>query len=159
MSLRWRRGRAETRSAADPDRGAALVEFTFLAIVAILPLLYLVIGFSAVQRGTFAAAAGAREAGRALALADDPASGLARAQYAAEVAVQDQAVEPTDLRVAYAPAGAGCDAAGSYQPTFAPGERFVVCVRVTIRVPGLPDFIDSNTATGVFVVQRDRFEG
>ncbi len=135
------------------------MEFTFLAIVAILPLLYLVIGFSAVQRGTFAATAGAREAGRALALADDPANGLARAQYAAEVAVQDQAVEPTDLRVAYAPAGAGCDAAGSYQPTFAAGERFVVCVTVTIRVPGLPDFIDSNTATGVFVVQRDRFEG
>ncbi len=59
--------------------------------------------------------------------------------------------------MAYAPDGAGCDSAGSYTPAFVPGERFVVCVTVTIRVPGLPDFIDSNTATGMYVVQRDRF--
>lgn len=149
---RWWRSRF-----AVPDRGAALIDFTFLAIVVMLPLMYAVIGFSAVQRGLFAATAGAREAGRLLATADDPATGLARAQYAAEIAVEDQSIQPTDLVVAYAPEGADCDAAGSYTPTFTPDERFVVCVTVTIRVPGLPDFIDSNTATGMYVVQRDRF--
>jgi len=148
---RWR------RLGAERDRGAALIDFTFLAIVVLLPLMYAVIGFSAIQRGLFAATAGAREAGRLLATAEDPASGLAQAEYAAQVAVQDQAIEPTDLRVAYAPDGGDCDSAGSYTPAFVPGERFVVCVTVTIRVPGLPDFIDSNTATGMYVVQRDRF--
>lgn len=152
MIGRWRRLRARA------ERGAAIIEFTFLAIIVILPLLYLVIGFSAVQRGIFAATAGAREAGRALSTAEDAGIGLARAQYAAEIAVQDQAVDVTDLVVAYAPDGADCAAAGSYQPVMAPGERFVVCVTVVIRVPGLPDFIDTNTATGMYVVQRDRFE-
>ncbi len=142
-----------------PEHGAAIIEFTFLAIVVILPLMYLVIGFSAVQRGLFAATAGAREAGRALSIAEDPTSGLARAEYAAQIAVEDQAVDLTDLDVGYAPDGADCSAAGTYQPVLSPGERFVVCVTVVIRVPGLPDFIDTNTATGMYVVQRDRFQG
>ncbi|CAN5196962.1 hypothetical protein BH20ACT5_BH20ACT5_15230 [soil metagenome] len=139
------------------DDGSAIIDFTFLAIIVIIPLLYLVIGFSAVQRGIFAATAGAREAGRAVATAEDPATGMQRAQYAAELAVEDQSVDLEGLTVAYAPAGADCAAAGSYQPTLVPGERFVVCVTVVIRVPGLPDFIETNTATGMFVVERDRF--
>jgi len=141
------------------EQGAAIIEFTFLAIIVILPLLYVVIGFSAVQRGIFAATAGAREAGRALSTADDVTTGLARAQYAAEIAVEDQAVDLTDLDVGYAPDGADCSAAGSYQPALTPGERFVVCVTVVVRVPGLPDFIDTHTATGMYIVQRDRFQG
>lgn len=147
------------RLLAEPEHGAAIVEFTFLAIIVILPLLYVVIGFSAVQRGAFAATAGAREAGRALSTAEDAATGLARAQYAAEIAVEDQSVDLTDLDVGYAPDGADCSAAGTYQPALTPGERFVVCVTVVIRVPGLPDFIDTNSATGMYVVQRDRFQG
>lgn len=139
------------------DTGSAIVEFTFLAIIVIVPLLYLVIGFSAVQRGIFAATAGAREAGRAMGTADDPATGMQRAQYAAELAVADQAVDLEGLQVGYAPAGSDCSAAGSYQPALVPGERFVVCVTVVVRVPGLPDFIETNTATGMFVVERDSF--
>ncbi len=38
-----------------------------------------------------------------------------------------------------------------------PGEEFIVCVTVTVRVPLLPEFIDTNTATGYFVVERDRY--
>jgi hypothetical protein len=59
--------------------------------------------------------------------------------------------------VRYAAAGAGCDAAGGYTPTLAPGEVFDVCVTVTVRIPMLPDFIDANTASGRFVVERDRY--
>jgi hypothetical protein len=32
-----------------------------------------------------------------------------------------------------------------------------VCVTVTVRIPLLPEFIDANTATGQFVVERDRY--
>ncbi len=32
-----------------------------------------------------------------------------------------------------------------------------MCVTVTVRVPLLPEFIDTNTATGYFVVERDRY--
>ena len=137
------------------EHGSALVEFVFVALVVFVPLVYLVAGFSAVQRGVFASTAAAREAGRAIGTAPDVVTGEARAVRAAQLAVEDQSVDATDVRVAYAPAGSGCD--GSYTPTLAPGEVFDVCVTVTVRVPLLPDFIDANTATGRFVVERDRY--
>jgi hypothetical protein len=133
------------------------VEFVFLALVVFVPLIYLVAGFSAVQRGVFASTEAAREAGRAIGTAPDPVTGQARAERAVQLAVQDQSVEATDVRLAYAPRGADCEAAGTYTPTLTPGEVFSVCVTVTVRVPLLPDFIDANTATGRFVVERDRY--
>jgi hypothetical protein len=80
-----------------------------------------------------------------------------QALRAVELAVDDQSVETTDVRLAYAPAGAGCCAAGGYSPTLTPGEEFSVCVTVTVRISLLPDFIGANTATGGFVVERDRY--
>jgi Flp pilus assembly protein TadG len=149
--------RARLGMTDDGERGSALVEFVFVALVVFVPLVYLVAGFSSVQRGVFAATAAAREAGRALGTAPDVVTGQARAERAVELAVADQSVDATDVRLAYAPAGSGCDAAGSYSPTLAPGEEFLVCVTVTVRIPLLPEFIDANTATGRFVVERDRY--
>ncbi|MGI8721573.1 MAG: hypothetical protein ACR2JG_05040 [Geodermatophilaceae bacterium] len=139
------------------DRGSAIIEFVFISVLVFIPLTYLIVGFSAVQRGIFASTEAAREAGRAIGSAPDAELGMARAQRAAELAVEAQSVDLQDLRVAYAPAGTGCEAAGSYIPGLFPGEEFIVCVTVTVRVPLLPEFIESNTATGLFVVERDRY--
>jgi Flp pilus assembly pilin Flp len=144
------------RRLGDDERGSALVEFVFVALVVFVPLVYLIAGFSAVQRGVFASTAAAREAGRAMGTAPDAVTGQERAERAAQLAVEDQSVDATDVRLAYAPRGAGCDAAG-YTPTLTPGEVFSVCVTVTVRIPLLPDFIKANTATGRFVVERDRY--
>ena len=84
----------------------------FIALVVFVPLVYVVAGFSAVQRGVFASTAAAREAGRAMGTAPDPVTGQERALRAAQLAVEDQSVEATDVRLAYAPAGADCSAAG-----------------------------------------------
>jgi hypothetical protein len=73
-----------------------------------------------VQRGVFASTAAAREAGRAIGTAPDAESGRVRAERAAQLAVEDQSVQATDVRVAYAPAGASCEAAGGYTPTPTP---------------------------------------
>ncbi len=150
------RSAGEVRRLRD-EGGSALVEFVFIALVVFVPLVYLVAGFSAVQRGVFASTAAAREAGRAIGTAPDVVTGMARAEAAARIAVEDQSVAAQDVRVAYAPAGAGCGAAGSYTPSLVPGEEFSVCVTVTVRVPLLPEFVDANTATGQFVVERDRY--
>jgi hypothetical protein len=139
------------------ERGSALVEFVFVALVVFVPLIYLVAGFSAVQRGVFASTAAAREAGRAMGTAPDPVSGATRALRAAQLAVEDQHVEATDLRLFYVGPGGSCGGGGGYSPSLTPGEEFSVCVTVTVRIPLLPDFIDSNTATGQFVVERDRY--
>ena len=140
------------------ERGSALVEFVFVALVVFVPLVYVVAGFSAVQRGVFASTTAAREAGRAMGTAPDLATGEARALRAAQLAVEDQHVEATDLRLFYVGPGVSCaDGAGGYTPTLTPGEEFSVCVTVTVRIPLLPEFIDSNTATGQFAVERDRY--
>jgi Flp pilus assembly protein TadG len=141
----------------DGERGSALVEFVFIALVVFVPLIYIVAGFSAVQRGVFASTEAAREAGRAIATAPDPTTGQQRALRAAQLAVEDQSVEATDVRVGYVGPGVPCGSGGGYTPTGQPGEEFSVCVTVTVRIPFLPEFIDANTATGQFVVERDRY--
>ncbi len=89
--------------------------------------------------------------------APDPATAQQRALRAAQLAVEDQSIDPADVRLGFAPAGADCTAAGSYTPTLTPGEEFSVCVTVTVRIPLMPAFIEANTATGQFVVERDRY--
>ena len=152
--MRWLRARL---GQVEGERGSALVEFVFVALVVFVPLVYIVAGFSAVQRGVFASTTAAREAGRAIGTAPDVATGLERAEVAARIAVEDQSVDATDVRVAYAASGIGCEGAGGYTPTLTPGEEFSVCVTVTIRIPFLPEFVDANTATGQFLVERDRY--
>ena len=149
--MRWLRARLAA------EGGSAIVEFVFIALVVFVPLIYIVAGFSAVQRGVFAATAAAREAGRAIGTAPDVTTGLARANRAAQLAVEDQSVAASDVRVAYAAAGVDCADTGGFTPTLAPGEEFSVCVTVTVRIPFLPEFVDANTATGQFVVERDRY--
>ena len=73
------------------------MEFVFIALVVFVPLIYVVAGFSAVQRGVFASTAAEREAGRAIATAPDPVYGQERALRAAQLAVEDQSVDASGL--------------------------------------------------------------
>ena len=72
------------------ERGSALIEFSWLAIILIVPLVWVVISVFEVQQGAFATSAAARAAGRAYALAPDDATGNARAIAAAEQVLADQ---------------------------------------------------------------------
>lgn len=78
---RWRR-----------DDGSALVEFTWLAVLLMVPLVYLLIGLFQVQRAAFGVTEAARQAGRALATAQDCGAGMARARAAAGLALRDQGI-------------------------------------------------------------------
>jgi hypothetical protein len=134
------------------------VEFGFIALVVWVPLIYILAGFSAVQRGVFASTAAAREAGRAMATAPDPATGRTgrcgrrRWPWRTRRSTRPTCGWPTPRPVSAARPGAG-----GYTPTLTPGEEFSMCVTVTVRIPMLPEVIDANTATGQFVVERDRY--
>ena len=65
------------------ERGSALVELSWLGILLMLPMLWIVMSVFEVQRGAFGVSAAARAAARAYALAPDDATGLARAREAA----------------------------------------------------------------------------
>ena len=71
------------------DDGNALVEFTYLAVVLVLPLVYVLVTVFQVQRAAFGVTEAARQAGRAYVTTTtgDPS---ARAQAAADLAMRDQ---------------------------------------------------------------------
>ena len=74
------------------DDGNALVEFTYLAVLLMVPLVYIRVTVFQVQRAAFGVTEAARQAGRAYVKADTAAQGSARAQEAAALAMRDQGV-------------------------------------------------------------------
>ncbi len=118
------------------EDGSVLVEFTWLGILLLVPLLWVVLSVFEVQRGAFAVSGAARAAGRAYALAPNDALGQARAEAAARQALADQGVEgqPLDLDVTCSPGG-DCHTAGAV---------VTVVVRSRVDLPLLPDVLGGD---------------
>ncbi len=77
------------------ERGNAVVEFTWLAILLLLPLLYVILAVFDVQRHAYGATAATHAAGRAFILVgrtDGESVARARAYEAARTAMADQGV-------------------------------------------------------------------
>jgi Flp pilus assembly protein TadG len=113
------------------EDGTALVEVTWLALLLLVPLVYLLVAVFDVQRASYGVSAASAAAARAYSLAPDEATGRARAQHAAAVALRDQGVEPHEVRVdvACSPVPGNCLAPGS-----------VISVRLShqVRLPLAP---------------------
>ena len=134
------------------DRGSAVVEFVFLTVVVLVPLIYLVLTVARIQAGTYAVAQAAREAGRAYVTAESAESAPGRAHAAAEIAFADFGFAG-GLEI-------GCD--GS--PCLRPEGRITTRARVSVPLPLVPDFaravvplhvpVDSTSVSTV-----DRFRG
>lgn len=75
------------------DDGNAMLEFVWLSVLLMVPLVYVLTTTFQVQRAAFGVTEAARQAGRAYATAEDDASGRARAEAAARLALRDQGVE------------------------------------------------------------------
>jgi hypothetical protein len=107
-----------------------LVEVTWLAILLLVPLVYVVLSVFAVQRAAFAATAAARAAGRAYVTAPSLADAEARARAAGEVALTDQGVDGAGTTMSV-----GCRPAGA---CLSPGSVVHVEVRAQVPLPLLP---------------------
>lgn len=142
------------------DEGSTVVEFVFLAAVILIPLIYVVLAASALQRSAFGVTEAARQAGRAYATADDEGSARSRAAYAMRLALEDQGLSMDGAQLRFVAAGGDCQGPET-TPSLAPGSQFAVCVVRVFRLPAVPSFVDggNNTVTGVFVVKVDRFRG
>ena len=81
------------------DTGSALVELSWLAIILLVPLVWIVISVFEVQQGAFATSAAARAAGRAYALAPDDRTGEERARAAVAQVLADQGTPGQEARV------------------------------------------------------------
>ena len=119
------------------ERGSALVEVSWLGILLLLPVLWIVMSVFQVQRGAFGVTAAARAAARAYALAPDDASGLVRARTAARVALDDQGVHGVtpDVRVTCTPYPGDCHQGTSV---------ITVSVHSRVVLPMMPSALGGN---------------
>ncbi len=150
----WRRWSARLRG----DDGNAVVEFVFVAVVVMVPLVYLVVAVAAVQRSNLAVTQAAREAGRAIATADSLGQGQARAEVAVRLALSDQGFDGADATITTVAPDTGCDGP-RVAPTLEPGAEFAVCVTRRFGLPGVPSILDGRgvTTVGRFVVHVDDY--
>lgn len=133
------------------EQGSAVVEFVFLTIVVLIPLIYLVLTVGRVQAGTYAVTQAAREAGRAFVTAEDPGLAPARAQAAADIAFADFGFTGR--------LGLDCDRS----PCLRPEGRITTRAEVSVPLPLVPDFARAVvplelpvSATSVATVDRFR---
>jgi hypothetical protein len=113
------------------EHGSAVVEFVFLTVLLLIPLIYLVLTLARIQAGTFAVSAAAREAGRAYVTAEQARDAEVRAQTAAGIAFEDQGFSPEEGSVSMR-----CDG----RPCLRPEGRIEVSARVTVPLPLVPSF-------------------
>lgn len=139
------------------DGGSAIVEFVFLAVVIMIPLVYLLAAVAVVQRNQLAVSQAAREAGRAFATSDSRSEAAARVDAAVRLALAAHDV-PDDVTVRFVATDAPCDGP-VIEPVLAPGASFTVCVLRKVRVPGVPRVLAGRgvESVGRFTVRVDDF--
>lgn len=144
MMLRFR---ARTPRRPRPERtedGRAIVEFVFLGILMLLPLVYLVLTAARIQAATFSASLAGREAGRAFVTARDDSDGQARAQAAATIAFADFAfTEGATLAVT-------CDGT----PCLRPDGTVRTRATIAVELPLIPDFLASRLPSSVTITSN-----
>jgi Flp pilus assembly protein TadG len=113
------------------ERGSGLIELTWLGILLLIPLVWILLSVFAVQRGALAVSGAARAAGRAYVLAPSDDVGSTRAEAAARQVLADQGLAgaPLDVTITCTPYPRSCHSGTS-----------VVTVRIasSVRIPLLP---------------------
>ncbi len=112
-----------------PERGSAVVEFTFLSLLLMVPLVYFIITVGQLQGGSFAVVGAADQAAKVYVAQPDPASGRAAAEQAVLVALADYGHPAANARVDTTCEPADCLAAGS---------AVTVTVHLTVPLPFVP---------------------
>jgi Flp pilus assembly protein TadG len=113
------------------EHGSAVVEFSWLAILLMVPLVYVMLAVFDVQRASYGATAATRAAGRAFIIVPEGVSeddARARAFDAAQLAMKDQGVElsPNQLTISCNPA------------CLQPGSTVTVTLDTEVRLPLIP---------------------
>lgn len=140
--------------AAASDRGNAIVEFVYLAVLLMVPLAYLLVTVFRVQAAAYAVSSAAREAGRVYATADDLEEAPGRAYAAARIVMADSSLtlDPRQLAVSCAPSPCRLQ----------PGSQVNVVLRYRVALPLVPRVFAGRAPASVQVTGRhlevvDRF--
>ena len=123
------------------DEGTAVLEFVFLGLLMLVPLVYVLLTAFAVQRAAYALSAAAREAGRGYLTAPSADAADARARAAVDVALRDHGLAADDVAVAV-----DCAA----DPCLTPGATVTVRLATTVPLPFVPALL-GRPAAGIAV--------
>lgn len=162
------RSAADNRRAADDGRapddgraaddGRALLEVIFLAVLILIPTVYILAAVMRIQAATFAVTQAARDAGRVMDSAPTLSQAITRAHQIAQIALTDQHVPTDGLDLRFVPAGADCTA-NQITPSLRGGDVYDICVIAIVTLPGVPTVMtgSNNTITGIFTMHVGDF--
>lgn len=111
------------------DEGSAVVEFTFLALLLMVPLVYFIITVGQIQGGSFAVVGAADQAAKVFVAQPDAPAAQAAAEQAAVIALADFGHDAGQARVSTRCDPADCQAAGT---------AVTVTVNLTVPLPFVP---------------------
>ena len=133
--------RSAERPQHGPDReqGSAVVEFTFLAFLLMVPLVYFVITVGQIQGGSFAVVGAADQAAKVYVAQPDAGSAQAAAEQAVALALSDFGHQAGRATMSTLCSPADCQAAGS---------TVTVTVNLSVPLPFMP-CADGLSATEV----------
>ena len=111
------------------EEGSAVVEFTFLALLLMVPLVYFIITVGQIQGGSFAVVGAADQAAKVFVAQQDADSAQAAAEQAALIALADFGHDAGQARVSTRCDPADCQAAGT---------AVTITVNLTVPLPFVP---------------------
>ncbi len=127
------------------EAGNAIVEFVYLAVLLMVPLVYVLLTVFRVQSAAFAVSSAAREAGRVYATSDSVDDAGPRAFAAAGIVMADSglSVSAGDLRIT-------CSTSRCLQP----GSRVEVAMTHQVSLPLVPHFLSARAPASIRVTSH-----
>jgi hypothetical protein len=122
------------------ESGSAIVELTWLGLLLLVPLVYVVVAVFTVQRSAYGASEAVRAAARAYVLAPDVATARSRAVEAAQLSMDDQGVRlaADDVVIRCSPSPDSC---------LTPGSSVEVDIALDVPLPLAPSMFGRRAAT------------
>ncbi|HEY8294953.1 MAG TPA: hypothetical protein VIG41_06405 [Micrococcaceae bacterium] len=117
-------------SAEDPgEEGSAVVEFVFLAVLLMIPVIYLIITLGQLQGGAYAVVGAADQAAKVYVAGTDPGASRAAAEEAVMLAMADHGFNTGDVNLAISCSPADC---------LSPGTTVTATVTLNVPLPLVP---------------------
>ncbi|MEO7981310.1 MAG: pilus assembly protein [Sporichthyaceae bacterium] len=137
------------------DDGNAIIEFVYLAVLLMLPLVYVLLIVFRVQAAAYAVSSAVREAGRVYATSDSVGDASGRAFSAARIVMADSnlTLSADQVEISCSPSPCGLQ----------PGSQVDVVMTYAVALPLVPRFFSDRAPASVRVSSRhlevvDRFQ-
>ncbi|MGR0159528.1 hypothetical protein [Paenarthrobacter nitroguajacolicus] len=113
----------------EKQEGSAVVEFTFLALLLMVPVVYFVVTVGQIQGGSFAVVGAADQAAKVFVTQRDPSSARLAAERSVLLALKDHGHSPEQASITIQCDGGSCLSAGT---------TVTVTVRLNVSLPLMP---------------------